>query len=56
MKQYPCGFLEDTNRKDTYSPLQIQRYRAKIPGPLPDRIDIHLIEDRRTIADKVDPF
>ena len=38
----PCGFLGDAKRECTCSPLQIQRYRAKISGPLLDRIDIHL--------------
>jgi magnesium chelatase family protein len=38
----PCGFLRDAKRECTCSPLQIQRYRSKISGPLLDRIDIHL--------------
>ena len=39
---YPCGFLGDVKRECTCSPLQIQRYRAKVSGPLLDRIDLHL--------------
>jgi magnesium chelatase family protein len=42
MNPCPCGFLGDPKRECTCSFLQIQRYRAKISGPLMDRIDIHL--------------
>ncbi len=42
MNPCPCGFLGDVKRECTCSTLQIQRYRAKISGPLLDRIDIHL--------------
>ncbi len=39
---HPCGFLGDPKRECLCSSPQIQRYRAKISGPLMDRIDIHL--------------
>jgi len=42
MNPCPCGFLGDPKRECTCSTLQIQRYRAKISGPLLDRIDLHL--------------
>ena len=42
MNPCPCGFLGDSKRECTCSFRQIQRYRAKISGPLMDRIDIHL--------------
>ena len=42
MNPCPCGFLGDPKRECCCSSLQIQRYRAKISGPLMDRIDIHL--------------
>ena len=42
MNPCPCGFLGDIKRECTCSQLQIQRYRAKISGPLLDRIDLHL--------------
>ncbi len=42
MNPCPCGFLGDMKRECTCSFLQIHRYRAKISGPLMDRIDIHL--------------
>jgi magnesium chelatase family protein len=38
----PCGFRGDSTRKCACSPVQIQRYMAKLSGPLLDRIDIHL--------------
>jgi len=42
MNPCPCGFWGDPKRECTCSPIQVQRYRAKISGPLMDRIDIHL--------------
>ena len=38
----PCSFLTDPNHECTCTPLQIQKYMAKISGPLLDRIDIHI--------------
>jgi magnesium chelatase family protein len=39
----PCGFYGDSSSHEcTCSALQIQRYRAKISGPLLDRIDIQV--------------
>jgi magnesium chelatase family protein len=37
-----CGFLTDPQKECTCTPLQIQRYRAKVSGPLLDRIDIQV--------------
>src|SRR4249920_1047830 len=37
-----CGFLGDTQHECTCTPQQVQRYRAKISGPLLDRIDIQI--------------
>jgi len=42
MNPCPCGFFGDPKRECTCSFVQIKRYRAKISGPLMDRIDIHL--------------
>ncbi len=38
----PCGYLGHPKRECRCSPVQIQRYRQRISGPLLDRIDIHL--------------
>jgi magnesium chelatase family protein len=38
----PCGYLGDKVKQCTCSPLQIQRYRSRLSGPLMDRIDIHV--------------
>lgn len=42
MNPCPCGYLGDKTRRCRCSPLQIQRYRARLSGPLLDRIDIHV--------------
>ena len=42
MNPCPCGFFTDPNKECTCTPPPIQRYMAKISGPLLDRIDIHI--------------
>ncbi|MCF7958205.1 MAG: YifB family Mg chelatase-like AAA ATPase [Phycisphaerae bacterium] len=42
MNPCPCGYLTDPKRSCKCSPKQIERYLAKISGPLVDRIDIHI--------------
>jgi magnesium chelatase family protein len=42
MNPCPCGFFNDPSRDCTCTPPIIQRYVAKISGPLLDRIDIHI--------------
>lgn len=42
MNPCPCGFLGDSRRACRCTPRMIRRYRAKISGPLLDRIDLHI--------------
>ena len=51
MNPCPCGYLGDANNSCRCSIPQIQKYRAKISGPLLDRIDIHIDAPAVDIAD-----
>lgn len=42
MNPCPCGYLGDLNGRCRCSSEQVQRYRARISGPLLDRIDLHI--------------
>jgi magnesium chelatase family protein len=42
MNPCPCGYLGHYNGKCRCTPDQVARYRARISGPLLDRIDLHL--------------
>jgi magnesium chelatase family protein len=42
MNPCPCGYFNDKSRECLCTPPMIQRYVAKISGPLLDRIDIHI--------------
>jgi len=46
MNPCPCGFLGDLARPCTCPPAMVERYRARIGGPLMDRIDMTLRVDR----------
>ncbi|MEK6807097.1 MAG: YifB family Mg chelatase-like AAA ATPase [Pseudomonadota bacterium] len=46
MNPCPCGFLGDASGKCRCTPDQVQRYRAKISGPLLDRIDLQITVPR----------
>jgi magnesium chelatase family protein len=38
----PCGYRNDPRRNCQCTPPQVEKYMAKISGPLLDRIDIHI--------------
>lgn len=42
MNPCPCGYLGHYNNKCRCTPDQVARYKAKISGPLLDRIDLHI--------------
>ena len=42
MNPCPCGYYGDRTRECVCTPYQIRRYRAKLSGPLQDRLDIHI--------------
>ncbi len=42
MNPCPCGFLTDPSHECTCAPYAVQRYMAKLSGPILDRIDIHV--------------
>ena len=42
MNPCPCGHYGDAKRECRCTPIQMQRYRNRISGPLLDRIDIHV--------------
>ncbi len=42
MNPCPCGYATDPNHKCTCSPIQKQKYKGKLSGPLLDRIDLHI--------------
>ena len=42
MNPCQCGFLTDPQKECTCTPIQIQRYRSRVSGPLLDRIDIQV--------------
>ncbi len=42
MNPCPCGYATDPSHACSCTPLQVQKYLAKVSGPLLDRIDIHI--------------
>jgi magnesium chelatase family protein len=42
MNPCPCGYHGDPHHSCSCAPLDVQRYLARVSGPLLDRIDIHL--------------
>ena len=58
MNPCPCGYLGDSVRPCTCAPAAVERYRARIGGPLMDRIDMVMCVERtdtsRLLADRAD--
>jgi magnesium chelatase family protein len=58
MNPCPCGYFGDLKRECRCGPLQVQRYRQRISGPLLDRIDLHIevpaVEYRDVSSDRVE--
>jgi len=48
MNPCPCGYLGDPSDKCQCRPSQINRYQARLSGPLLDRIDLHVQVPRAT--------
>jgi magnesium chelatase family protein len=42
MNPCPCGYFTDPAKQCTCQPWEIQKYLARISGPLLDRIDLHI--------------
>jgi magnesium chelatase family protein len=48
MNPCPCGYLGDADGRCSCTADQVQRYRARVSGPLMDRIDMHVEVPRVT--------
>lgn len=51
MNPCPCGYLGDAKHDCRCTPAQVQRYRARISGPLLDRIDLHIEAPALTLSE-----
>ncbi len=51
MNPCPCGYLGHPDRPCVCTPFQIQKYRAKVSGPLLDRIDLHVEVPALTLSE-----
>lgn len=51
MNPCPCGYLGDARHQCRCTPAQVQRYRARISGPLLDRIDLHVEAPALTVSE-----
>ena len=47
----PCGFAGDPRRICECSPLERQRYRARLSGPIRDRIDLQVLVPRQAAGE-----
>lgn len=48
----PCGFLGDAQSRCGCSAHAVERYRARLSGPLLDRIDLHVEVSRRSLTER----
>ena len=55
MNPCPCGHLGDHDRPCQCAPTAVQRYRAKVSGPLLDRIDLQVQVSRLPAGALVNP-
>ncbi|MBE7703368.1 MAG: ATP-binding protein [Cyanobacteria bacterium SIG28] len=53
MNPCPCGFLGDREKQCSCTESQIQRYRARLSGPLLDRIDLVINVPRLTTEELI---
>ena len=53
MNPCPCGFLGDREKECSCTDFQIQRYRARLSGPLLDRIDLIVNVPRLTTEELI---
>ncbi len=51
MNPCPCGYLGDASGKCRCTPAQLEAYRARVSGPLLDRIDLFIDVPRVPMAD-----
>ncbi|CAA0126273.1 Competence protein ComM [Halioglobus japonicus] len=56
MNPCPCGYFGDPAQPCRCTPDQIQRYRARVSGPLLDRIDLHVQVNRLPPGDLLTPL
>ena len=58
MNPCPCGYFGDLKRECRCGPVQVQRYRQRVSGPLLDRIDLHIevpsVEYRDVSSERVE--
>ncbi len=55
MNPCPCGYHGDPDHACRCTPDQVLRYRARVSGPLLDRIDLHLFMARLAATDRRQP-
>jgi magnesium chelatase family protein len=56
MNPCPCGYLGDPSHPCRCAPIEVERYRSRVSGPLLDRIDIHLEVPAVAYRDLVGPL